>query len=108
LESVYKECLRQELATIGLSFAQECQIPLLYRGRPLQSTFRLDFLVEGQLILEIKAIEALTDVHAAQLLTYLRLSSIHLGLLINFNVIVLSKGIRRIINGYRKAEGSPL
>lgn len=101
MESVYKECLAEELDLNRISYTRERPVSLKYRERRLDSTLRLDFLVEGQLILEIKAVEALTDIHAAQLLTYLRLSGIHVGLLFNFNVIILSKGIRRIINGYR-------
>ena len=96
---MYKECLDHELTLNHIAFARECSVPLKYRGRALRSTLRLDFLVEGRLILETKAIDALAQIHAAQLLTYLRLSNVRIGLLMNFNVITLNKGIRRIING---------
>jgi GxxExxY protein len=76
-------------------------IPLLYKGRQLPCGFRCDLLVEGKLIIEVKAVEAFNDVHLAQVLTYLRLSDVKLGLLINFNVSSLRNGLKRVVNNLR-------
>jgi GxxExxY protein len=100
LESVYEECLSYELDNAGLFFERQKPMPVIYDTIKLDIGFKLDLFVERQLILELKAVDALNDVHVAQTLTYLRLSNCRLGLLINFNVAVLTKGIRRIANGY--------
>lgn len=99
LESVYQECLAEELEHSGIGFVAQRTVPLFYRQKLLRSSLRVDFLVEQKLILEIKSIESIAHIHTAQLLTYLRLSGLRLGLLINFNTVSLRSGIRRVING---------
>ena len=100
LESSYQACLSHELALRGLAWIQQKEIPLQYKGVCLKSAYRIDLLVEGRLLVEVKAIETLTPVHHAQLLTYLKLFHLRLGLLINFNVETLVRGVRRVVNGY--------
>ena len=95
LESTYRECLCRELALRGVSFRKECGIPLEYKGVHLDCGYRIDILVENLVAVEIKAVEQLVPVHDAQLLTYLRVDGWKVGLLINFNVVVLKDGIRR-------------
>ena len=99
LESSYKACLAFELAAAGLLIQVEAPVPLIYAGQKLADVgYRIDILVEGELVLEIKALEAIAPVHKAQLLSYLRLSDKRLGLLLNFNVVHLRDGIWRIAN----------
>lgn len=95
LESAYEVCLCDELRTRKVPFEQQVAVPVVYKGRRLDCGYRLDLLVDRQVIVEIKAIEALDKIHEAQLLTYLRLTKLSRGLLINFNVPVLKDGIRR-------------
>ncbi|TAE47960.1 MAG: GxxExxY protein [Bacteroidetes bacterium] len=97
LESVYKACLLYELEKAGLSVIEEKPMPLVYESVHLDIGYRIDLLVENRVIVEIKSVEALNDVHMAQVLTYLKLSGCKIGLLINFNVALLKDGIRRII-----------
>jgi GxxExxY protein len=97
LESAYKECLFYEIAKKGIRVEKEKPLPLIYEEIKLECGYRLDLLVESKLIVEIKAIDALHEVHVAQVLTYLKVSGCKLGLLINFNVLLLKDGIRRII-----------
>lgn len=97
LESAYEEALAYELAKAGLAFDRQREVPLRYRGIELSCDYRLDFVVEGQLLLELKAVSELLPIHQAQLLTYLKLERLQLGLLVNFNVPVLKDGIRRVI-----------
>jgi GxxExxY protein len=99
LENVYSECLAIELAARGLDALREITIPLLYKNVAVKNAYRLDFLVEDSLIIECKTVEQLLPIHSAQVLTYLKLTDKRLGLLINFNVEVLHKGIKRIANG---------
>lgn len=99
LESAYEEALAYELTQAGLKYERQRDIPLLYKGVKLDCGYRLDFVVEGELILELKAAVELLPVHHAQLLTYLKLERRSLGLLINFNVPVLKKGINRLVAG---------
>ena len=99
LESAYRECLAHELTLQRIRFAREVALALRYKGLDVRSTYRLDLLIEDRLVVELKAIEALAPIHTAQLLTYLRISGTRFGLLINFNVPVLSKGVRRVVNG---------
>ncbi len=95
LESAYEECLCHELTLREIEFERQKPLPVGYKGVTLDCGYRLDLLVEGAVIIEIKAIEAIHPVHEAQLLTYLKLGLWKLGLLINFNVPVLKDGIRR-------------
>jgi GxxExxY protein len=98
LESAYQECLLYELRQAGLCVEREKVLPIIYKEIRLEHGYQLDLLVEGELVIELKTVESLTDVHAAQLLTYLRLGHFPLGLLINFHVKMLRDGIRRYAN----------
>jgi GxxExxY protein len=98
LESVYEEALAIELKDRNLVVSRQVTLPLEYKSRPLESTLRLDMLVNNMVIVEVKSVERVLPVHEAQLLSYLRLSGKKLGLLINFNSVVLSKAVRRIVN----------
>ena len=98
LESAYESYLVFELAERGLTIEQQKAIPVVYKDVKLDCGYRLDLLVEDQVIVEIKAIEELAPIHQAQLLSYLKLSGLRVGLLINFNAIILKNGIKRIIN----------
>lgn len=99
LESCYKECLYYKLTQSGLFVEKEKPMPLVFEEVKLDCGYRVDLLIEGQLLLEIKSVEALNDIHLAQTLTYLKLGNYKLGLLLNFNVVKLKDGIRRVING---------
>ena len=97
LESSYKECLFYEINKAGLQVEKEKPMPLIYEEVKLDIGYRLDIIVENKLVIEIKSVEVLNDVHLAQILTYLKLSNSKLGLLINFNVKLLKEGIKRVI-----------
>ena len=97
LESAYEECLTRELEIRELSVKRQVPIPVVYKDIRLECGYRLDLLVEDQIIVEVKSVEALAPVHEAQMLTYLRFGRKHLGLLINFNVKLLKDGMRRFI-----------
>jgi GxxExxY protein len=97
LESVYQACLAKELNIAGLAFEQQKQMPVEYKGLKLDCGYRLDFLVEGIVVVELKTVESLLPVHESQLLTYLKLSGCKTGLLLNFNVPVLKNGIKRMV-----------
>jgi len=99
LESAYEACLSYELRKGGLDVEQQKPVPLVYEEVKLECGYRMDLLVERSVVVEVKFVEALVPVHAAQTLSYLRLSGCKLALLINFNVTVLKDGIRRFING---------
>lgn len=98
LESAYEECLFYELKKIGLSVEKQKPLPLIYEEVKLDVGYRLDIIVENKLIIEIKSVEVLNDVHFAQLLTYLKLTNCKLGLLINFNVSLIKNGVKRVVN----------
>jgi GxxExxY protein len=108
LESVYDECMRFELASAGLAFRHQYPIPIEYNGRKLSGDYRIDFLVEGLVVVELKAVERLQSVHEAQLLTYLRLTRLQVGLLVNFNTDVRHRGVKRLVNNYRDSAPSRL
>jgi GxxExxY protein len=97
LESSYKECLCYELNKNGILTEKEKALPLLYHEIKMDVGYRVDLLVQGKVIVEIKAVESLTDIHTAQVLTYLKLSGCKVGLLINFNTNSLKNGIKRLI-----------
>jgi GxxExxY protein len=99
LESAYEECLFYELSKTSLKVERQKVIPLIYEEIKMEAGYRADFLIENKFIVEIKAIEALTDIHLAQVLTYLKLSNCKLGFLINFNVVLFKDGVKRVING---------
>lgn len=98
LESAYEACLVFELAELGLKVERQKSLPLEYRGIEVDCGYRIDILVDGRVIVEIKAVEKLQPIHKAQLLSYLKLSGCKVGLLMNFNVRVLKNGIKRLVN----------
>jgi GxxExxY protein len=98
LESAYQECLYFDLLKSGLIVEKQKPMPIVYKDVVLEHGYRIDLLVENKIVVEIKAVEAFTDVHMAQVLTYLRLGNFKLGLLINFHVSLLKNGLKRIIN----------
>ncbi len=100
LESTYEVCLVYELRQMGLEVYQQQSLPVVYKNVKLDAGYRIDALVENKVIIEIKSVEALADIHTAQLLTYLKLKNLKLGLLINFNEVLLKNGVKRTINGY--------
>jgi len=100
LESVYEVCLYKELRFRNLFVERQVPVPVIYKGENLDAEFRVDLLVEKEIIIELKAVEIMLPVHEAQLLTYLKLADKRLGLLINFNVPRLIDGFRRMLNGY--------
>jgi GxxExxY protein len=99
LESAYEECLCYELRKLNLKVSKQRPLPLIYEDVFLEVGYRVDLMIEEKFIVEIKSVEALNDVHLAQILTYLKLSGCKLGMLINFNVSLLKYGIKRVING---------
>ena len=99
LESAYEECLCRELAICNLTFERQKPLAISYKEVKLDCGYRLDIVVGGLVILELKAVERIEPIHEAQLLTYLKLSGLKLGILINFNVPLLKDGIKRIVNG---------
>jgi GxxExxY protein len=98
LESAYEECLNYELIKSGVIVQKQKPLPLIYEEVKLEVGYRIDLLVEDKVVIEVKSVEALNDVHLAQVLTYLKLNNYKLGLLINFNVSLLKNGIRRVVN----------
>jgi GxxExxY protein len=100
LESAYKECLFYELNKEGFNVEKEKSLPLVYEKVKLECGYRIDLFVEGKIVIEVKSVEALNDIHLAQTLTYLKLADRRIGLLINFNVLRLKEGIKRVVNGY--------
>lgn len=98
LESAYRECLYFDLVQNGYYVEKEKPMPIVYKDIKLEHGYRLDLLVENKIVIEIKTVESFTDVHTAQILTYMRLGNYKLGLLINFHVALLKSGIKRIIN----------
>jgi GxxExxY protein len=97
LESAYEECLQYELNASGLSTLKQFPMPLIYKEKKLDIGYRIDLLVDGKVVIEVKSVDALNPVHLAQIMTYLKLSGCRIGLLINFNVTFLKEGIRRVI-----------
>lgn len=98
LESAYQECLLFELKSKGLKVEKELSLPIVYKDIKLDHGYRIDLLVENKIVIELKTVEAFTDVHFAQILTYLKLGNYPLGLLINFHTKLLKNGIKRFIN----------
>jgi GxxExxY protein len=100
LESSYEACLAYELKQQGLNIKTQVALPIVYKEVKLNAGYRIDILVENKVIIELKAVDSLADIHKAQLLTYLKLKNLKLGLLINFNSVKVVDGVKRIINGY--------
>ena len=98
LESAYKECLYYKMGKSGLYVEKEKPMPLIFEEVKLECGYRIDLLAEKKLVIEIKSVEALNDVHLAQTLTYMKLGNYKLGLLLNFNVVKLKEGIKRVVN----------
>ncbi len=97
LESAYQLALESELEEKSIPFVTQCEVPLFYKDRSIRTAYRLDFLIAGKLIVEIKSVDAIHDIHMAQILTYLKLTNVRLGLLLNFNVVLMKDGIKRVI-----------
>ena len=98
LESAYQRCLEYELELRGIPFRRQVDLPIEYKGVLLDCGYKMDLVIDGRIVIELKAVETVTDLHEAQLLTYLRLSNIRVGLLINFNSVMLRNGIvRRVL-----------
>jgi GxxExxY protein len=104
LEAVYEACLVKRLTDRGLRVARQVALPVVYRGVRLDCGYRVDLVVEGRVLVELKSVSKLDEVYLAQLLTYLKLSGCAVGLLINFNVPRLVDGLRRVVRGYRDRE----
>lgn len=100
LESAYQECLYYELRKAEFIVEKEKALPLVYEDVKLDCGYRIDLLVDGKVVIEVKSVDALLDIHLAQVLTYLKLSNNRFGLLINFNVLRLKDGIKRVVNGF--------
>ena len=100
LESPYRACLHYELVKSSLSVEKEKPLPLVYEEVKLDCGYRMDLVVENRIIVKIKSVETLTDIHLAQVLTYLKLTNNRFGLLINFNVLKLKDRVKRVVNGY--------
>ena len=100
LESAYKECLYYELIKSNVLVEKEKALPLIYKNVELECGYRMDLLVEKRVVIEIKSVEEIAPVHLSQVLTYLKLSNNRFGLLINFNVVRLKDGIKKVVNGY--------
>ena len=98
LESAYEECLCHELELRGLHYERQKPLPIVYKGRKLDCGYRLDVVVEKAIILELKSSEKMEPIYEAQLLTYLKLSGLHLGLILNFNVPMMRDGIKRVVH----------
>jgi GxxExxY protein len=100
LESAYEECLCYDLSTLGLAFERQKDLPVAYKRVRLACGYKIDIVDESLVVIELKAVERLLPIHEAQLLTYLKLSDLSVGLLINFNVPVLKQGLKRIVNSF--------
>jgi len=107
LESAYETCLAFELQQLGLKLERQNPLPICYRGITLDCGYRLDLVVEDSVIVEIKATEGLLPVHQAQVMSYLRLTGLRVGLLITFNVPVLKRGLKRIVNDFPDPTRAP-
>jgi GxxExxY protein len=108
LESTYHACLDSEMSDQGLQFDRQVRLPIVYRTVTLEPGYRIDFLVENCVVVELKAVEKLLPLHSEQVLSYLKLSGRQVGLLLNFNTVHLRQGIRRFVNGYGVASGNEL
>lgn len=106
LESAYEACLVSELVERGFLVERQKDLPVVYHDKQIDCGYRLDLLVEGQVIVEVKAVDKLAPIHDAQVITYLRLSGMKVGLLVNFNVPLLKDGLRRLVNDYPETLAS--
>ena len=106
LESVYEKCLAHELQSRSLRVQTQVWLPVIYDGIEIEGGYKIDLLVEGVVVVELKVVEQILEIHKAQLLSYLKLSKHSVGLLINFNTVHLRDGIRRLVNNYRSSASS--
>ncbi|QYY34357.1 GxxExxY protein [Ruficoccus sp. ZRK36] len=104
LENAYELCLAHELSLRGVSFVRQKCLPVVYKDYQVEDAYRVDLLVENCLLVELKSVEKMTDVHMAQVLTYLKLSDLQLGLLLNFNTTLMKHGIRRVVHNYHPSS----
>lgn len=100
LESAYEECLYYELSKTGLLIEKQKPLPLIYEQVRLECGYRSDIVIENKVVVEVKSVESLSDIHLAQVLTYLKLAKCKVGLLLNFNVLKLTDGLKRVVNNY--------
>mgnify|MGYP000935036190 CR=1 FL=1 len=100
LENAYKECMYYKLTQSGWVVQKEKPMPLIFEEVKLECGYRIDLLVENRVVIEVKSVDALNDIHLAQTLTYLKLGNYKLGLLVNFNVVLLKNGIKRVVNNF--------
>lgn len=100
LEAVYEQCLCSELRAVGLEHRRQVRVPVVYKGEPLNLGYRVDILVADHIVVEVKTLDHILPLHVAQVLTYVKLAGLPLGLLINFNSPVLKDGIRRLVNDF--------
>jgi GxxExxY protein len=108
MESVYEECLCYELSRLGLAFQRQLRLPISYKGIKLDCGYKMDLLVEDSIVLELKTVDQLLPIHSAQLLTYLKLSGKKVGLLLNFNEPILTKGLKRLVNHFTEPSVAPV
>jgi GxxExxY protein len=102
LESAYEECLNYELSKYDLKVERQKPLPLIYEEVKMECGYRADFVINQKVVLEIKSVEALNDIHLAQMITYLKLAKCRLGLLINFNVLKVVSGVKRVVNNFHQ------
>lgn len=102
LESAYEECLSYELSKYDLKVERQKHLPLIYEEVKMECGYRADFVINQKVVLEIKSVEALNDIHLAQMITYLKLAKCRLGLLINFNVLKVVSGVKRVVNNFHQ------
>ncbi|MEW6202525.1 MAG: GxxExxY protein [bacterium] len=107
LESAYEACMVYDLAQAGLKVEQQKPLPIIYRDVKLECGYRLDLVIEDEIIIELKSIEKILPIHNAQLISYLKLSGCKVGLLINFNVEMLKDGIKRVVNNFADSPRTP-
>lgn len=108
LESIYEECLCIELKEQGIAFQRQFPINIVYKSKPVDANFRLDLVVEGKILIELKSVEVLLPVHQAQIYSYLNMAALSLGFLVNFNTPLIKDGIRRFVNKNLRNSASPL
>jgi GxxExxY protein len=104
-ESVYEECMAYELTAEKLQFELQRKVPIIYKGVPLKSVYYIDIVIEGCVVVEVKSVQALAEIHRRQVLTQLKLANMPVGLLMNFNVLRLVDGVKRVVNPGMRIEG---
>lgn len=102
LESAYEECLAEELSTRHIPFKRQLPLPVIYKGKKLDAGYKIDLLVNDEVVVELKTVDSIHPIHIAQALTYMRLGGWQVGLILNFNVVVLKNGIKRLANNLKE------